>query len=191
MKLHYNSPLVLSYALFCTIVYFLNVFTAGSFVNMFSVPPTINWSNPLEYVRLFTHIIGHDYSSMTHLVGNMTYILLLGPILEEKYGSQKLLLMILVTAGFTGLLNVLFLNTGLLGASGIVFMFIILVSFTNTKESGIPLTFVLVIALFLGQEIINSFKSDNVSQFAHIIGGVFGGIFGYFLRPSGKGHAKH
>lgn len=191
MKIHYNSPLVLSYALFCTIVYFLNLFTNGAFINMFSVPPTINWSNPLEYIRLFTHVIGHDYSSMAHLVGNMTYILLLGPILEEKYGSQKLFLMILVTAGLTGLLNVLLLNTGLLGASGIVFMFIILISFTNTKESGIPLTFVLVIALFLGQEIINSFKSDNVSQFAHIIGGIFGGIFGYFLRPSAAKVTKY
>ena len=183
MKIHYNSPVVLSFALISTVVYLLNVFTLGAFVNLFSVPPSLNWSNPISYFRLFSHIVGHDYSSMQHLVGNMTFILLLGPILEEKYGAKNLLFMILFTGGITGLMNVMFLNTALLGASGIVFMFIVLVSFTNTKSSGIPLTFILIILLFVGQEVLNSFKSDNVSQFAHIIGGVIGSGFGYMLRP--------
>jgi membrane associated rhomboid family serine protease len=186
MKIHYNSPVVLTFALLCTAIYILNVFTAGAFIDLVSVPPSLNWSNPLSYFRLFSHVLGHDYTSMQHLVGNMTFVLLLGPILEEKYGSKNLLMMILVTAGITGLLNVLFLSTSLMGASGIVFMFIVLVSFTNTKNNGIPLTFVLVLLLFLGQEVLNSFQSDNISQFAHIVGGIFGSIFGYMLRPAAK-----
>ena len=40
---------------------------------------------PMTYVRLFTHVLGHvDWE---HFIGNMMYILLLGPMLEEKYGS--------------------------------------------------------------------------------------------------------
>jgi membrane associated rhomboid family serine protease len=112
-------------------------------------------------------------------MGNMTFILLLGPIVEERYGSKKTLGMILITALVTALMNLFFFNTGLIGASGIVFMLIVLVSFTNVKSGQIPVTFILVAVLFVGKELLNSMWADNVSQFAHIMGGACGGIFGF------------
>ncbi len=183
MKITYNSPVVLSFALLATVIYFVNTFTANIFANLFVCPASMNFANPIDYIRLFTHPLGH--ANLQHLVGNMTYILLLGPILEEKYGSRNILIMILTTAFITGILNVLFLPTGLLGASGIVFMFIILVSFTNPQD-GIPLTFVLILVLFLGQELLNAFSNDNISQFAHIIGGLVGSFYGFMLNRREK-----
>jgi membrane associated rhomboid family serine protease len=103
-------------------------------------------------------------------------------MLESSYGSRSLLLMIAVTALVTGALNALFFRTALLGASGVVFMMILLASFTNFTEGEIPLTFILVLALYLGREIFNSFSANNVSEFAHIAGGVCGSLFGFF-RP--------
>ncbi len=179
MKITYNSPVVLTFALTASIILLLNYFTANAIMGLFTCPASINFANPLDYIRLVTHVLGH--ASLQHLVGNMTYILLLGPILEEKYGSKNILIMIITTAFITGLLNVLFLPTGLLGASGIVFMFIILVSFTNPQD-GLPLTFILIIILFLGQEILNAFKTDNISQFAHITGGLVGSFYGFILN---------
>lgn len=146
-------------------------------MDYFTVKNTIDWTNPLSIFSLFSHVIGHG--SLEHLLGNMTFILLLGPIVEEKYGSKFTLLMIALTALITGILNIAFFNTGLLGASGIVFMLILLVSFTNVKGGQIPLTFILVAVLFIGKEVIQSLQSDQVSQFAHIIGGVCGSIFGF------------
>jgi membrane associated rhomboid family serine protease len=90
--------------------------------------------------------------------------------------------MMLVTALVTGLLNILFFHTGLLGASGIVFMLILLVSFTNSKSGEIPLTFILIALLFIGKEILQSLQSDQISQFAHIIGGICGSVFGFTTR---------
>ena len=52
--------------------------------------------------------------------------------------------MILVTALLTALLNAVFFNTGLLGASGIVFMLILLSSCANIRAGEIPLTLILV-----------------------------------------------
>jgi membrane associated rhomboid family serine protease len=101
---------------------------------------------------------------------------------EEKYGSKRLLIMILLTALVTGILNILFFNTGLLGASGIVFMLILLSSFTNVRNGEIPITFILVAFLFLGKEVLESIQNDNISQFAHIIGGICGSIFGFRSR---------
>nr|HMP30396.1 rhomboid family intramembrane serine protease [Saprospiraceae bacterium] len=133
--------------------------------------------NPISIFTLFSHVLGH--ANWGHLLGNMTFILLVGPIVEEKYGSKRLLTMILLTALVTGILNILFFNTGLLGASGVVFMLILLSSFTNVRAGEVPITFILVALLFLGKEIMESLQNDNISQFAHVIGGICGSFFGF------------
>ena len=180
MRISYNSPVILSFALICSIVFFLDQFTGNNLMPYFTVGTSLN-AHPITIFSLFSHIIGHG--SIEHLLGNMTFVLLLGPIVEEKYGSTKTIFMILVTAFVTGLINTLFFSTGLLGASGIVFMLILLVSFTNVKDGKIPLTFILVALLFIGKEVIQSMQADHVSQSAHIIGGLCGSVFGFL---SGK-----
>jgi membrane associated rhomboid family serine protease len=100
-------------------------------------------------------------------------------MLEEKYGSNNLLTMMFLTALITGILNVVFFSSGLLGASGIVFMMILLSSMTNLRQGKIPLTFVLVVFLFLGKEVLSIFQNNNISEFAHIVGGICGAIFGF------------
>ena len=179
MKIHYNSPVILTYTIICIAVIILNnLFHIPITKYLFTVYPGFNFLNPLDYFRLFSHIIGHI--SWAHLLSNFSMILLIGPLLEEKYGSGKLLEMIAVTAFITGLLNTILFTTGLLGASGVVFMLILLGSFSNLKSGHIPLTFILVAFLFLGSEIIKGCSADNISQFAHLIGGAIGAVYGYY-----------
>lgn len=188
MRLQYNSPVILTYSLISIGVLIASIFTGGAINDMFfTLIPNLDLGNPLWYLRLFTHVIGH--ANLAHLLGNFTFILLLGPILEEKYGSKDLLIMILVTALVTGLLQIFFFDKALLGASGVVFMLILLSSITNAK-GGIPLTFVLVVLLFLGKEVLASFENDDISQFAHIIGGVLGGFFGFLMEGGRSGSLK-
>ena len=177
MRISYNSPVILSFTFISAAVYLMDVLFFGNLTrNFFTVYPGFSFLNPLDYLRLISHAIGH--SSWQHLLGNFTFILLIGPILEEKYGSRDLLLMMFITALITGVLNSFFFSTGLLGASGIVFMLIILSSITNIRQGEIPLTFILITVLFLGQEVVNIARADNISQAAHIIGGICGGFFG-------------
>ena len=186
MRITYNSPVILTITFICVIVLGVDVFAGQTLTRtFFTVYPTFSFSNPIDYLRLFTHALGH--ANWLHLVSNFTFILLLGPILEEKYGSKTLLLMMFITALITGILNALFFSTALLGASGIVFMFIILSSITNFRKGEIPLTFVLISVLFLGKEVMNIFNADNISQFAHIIGGIFGGVFGLRMSKDNQG----
>jgi membrane associated rhomboid family serine protease len=160
------------------VVLSISQLTGGELMKkMFVNYPGLHFADPLSYFRLFSHAMGHR--DWAHLIGNFSFILLIGPILEEKYGSKKLLIMMIIAAGITGLLNSLFLSTGLLGASGIVFMFIIIGSFTNFKSGEIPLTFILVILLFLTKEVVDAFQKDSISQFAHILGGICGSVFGF------------
>ena len=180
MKLKFNSPVILGFSLLCVAVYVLDKLTAGSLMPYFMLGQ-VDFSRPLTILTLFTHVIGH--ANIEHLLGNLTFILLVGPIVEEKYGDARTLMMMAITALVTGLLNILFFHTGLMGASGIVFMLILLVSFTNTKSGEIPITFILIALLFVGKEIISSLASDQISQFAHIIGGICGSVFGFINRP--------
>jgi len=175
MKLSYNSPVILTFAIVAISVFLTDRFLFST-MGYFSLPPHFNFTSPIAYFRLFSHIAGHG--SWPHLFGNFALILLIGPIVEEKYGAKKLLFMMMVTALVTSILNILIFSSGVLGASGIAFMLIILGSLTNFKAKEIPLTFILIIVLYIGKEVINSFTPDNISQFSHIVGGVTGAVFG-------------
>lgn len=176
-----NAPVTLSFVSIALIVTILDTYLIEGFAKqIFAVGPSMSVSNPLDYFRLVSHIFGH--ADFSHLFGNLFMLLLLGPILEEKYGAKRMVLLIFLTALITGLLNVLLFPKGLMGASGIVFMVIILSSIVNIKENSIPLTFILVFCLFIGGEVLKIFNDDNISQAAHIIGGICGAFAGFKMR---------
>ncbi len=177
LGIRYNAPVILTFSILAAGIFFLSQSLGEGFNRFISLSPYLDISNPLEMPTLFTYVLGH--ASIDHLLGNLTFILLLGPVMEEKYGSKNILIMILLTALITAIINISFFSTGLWGASGIVFMLIILISFTNVKDGEIPLSFILVVLLFIGKEVLHSLQADQVSQFAHILGGVCGSFFGF------------
>ena len=147
-KISFNSPVILGFVGICFAVMLINMATDGKSNDLLFVTYHSSLRNPLTYIRFFTYIFGHD--GWTHFIGNMGYILLLGPLLEEKYGSARILQIIAVTAVVTSLINYIFFwNVALCGASGICFAFILLSSFTSLNEREIPLTFLLVSAEML------------------------------------------
>ena len=64
-----------------------------------------------------------------------------------------------------------------------VFALILLSSFVRLKDGKIPLTFILVALIYIGQQIFEGiFINDNISNLTHIIGGVVGAATGYALN---------
>jgi membrane associated rhomboid family serine protease len=183
MKIKYNAPTTLTFTLLCAIVLLLDKVIPGLSKTWFAVPGRGSFDSGTirSWVTLFSHILGHE--DLEHFLSNFAFILLLGPILEATYGSRGLLFMTIITAAVTGVLNILLFPMGLMGASGIVFMMILLASFTNFNKGEIPLTFILIMALYLGKEVVNAFQHNNISEFGHIMGGLCGSVFGY-LRPA-------
>lgn len=166
----------------CFVATLLGVITSGKITQIIFMTYHSSLTNPMTYVRFVTHIFGH--SGWSHFIGNASYLLLLGPMLEEKYGSKELIEVIGITAIATGLVNYIFFwNVGLCGASGVVFAFIILASFTGFKEGEIPLTFILVAVIFIGQQVHEGIAvQDDISNMAHIVGGIVGSVIGYILN---------
>ena len=176
----YNAPVTLTFSLICLLVLGLGIYTDNASTRMFFMTYNGGWFNPLTYLRLFTYIFGH--ANWDHFIGNIMYILILGPMIEEKYGSIKLMKMIAITAVIGGLANnIVFPNVRLCGASGIVFMMIILASATSFEKGQVPLTLILVLIIYLGGEIYDAlYVDDNISQLAHIAGGICGAVFGLY-----------
>ncbi len=177
LKIRFNAPVILGFALLSTAVLALNLLTNNFLLPIFALNGSFNMVDPFFYIGLLTYPLGH--SGPEHWFGNISLLLLVGPIMEEKYGSKNMLTMILLTTVLSGILHVIFFSYGLVGASGVVFMLIVLISFANVRSGEIPLTFVLVVLLYLGREVVSYFQADNISQFAHIIGGALGGVFGF------------
>ncbi len=181
MKIDYNAPVVLTFTLICLAVLLIDSVVPIKFTdNFFTVYGTFNAASPLDYLRLVTHSMGH--SGFQHFLNNSLLLLLLGPILEERYGSLKLLAVMFFTSIVTAVFNIIMSDTGVRGASGIVFAFIILASIVNVKKGTLPLTFILIFIIYIGGEITSLFKADNVSQSAHIVGGIVGAVFGFIVN---------
>lgn len=127
LKITFNSSVVLGFASICLVVMIINYITGGISNQLLFMTYHSSLKEPMTYVRLFTHVLGHD--GWEHFIGNMAYILLLGPLLEEKYGSVRILQVIAITALVTGVINYIFFwNVALCGASGVCFAFILLSS---------------------------------------------------------------
>ena len=141
--------MILTFFLLSLLVLFLDDWTGGwTTMHLFCVYRS-SLRDPLFYIRLFGHVLGH--AGWEHFLNNML------------------------------LQCVLFPRTGLLGASGIVFMLIMLSSLAGFS-GGIPVTMLLVAALYFGQQVYDIILvHDNVANFMHIVGGLCGTAFGYYF----------
>lgn len=180
--IRFNAPVILGFALLALAALLLGHWTDGASTYRYFSVYRASLSEPLTYLRFFTHVLGH--ASYDHYMGNMLLLLLVGPGIEEKYGHKTTALCIAVTALITGLVQFAFFpDTVLLGASGVVFMMIVLSSFTEMGKEGIPITLILVVIFYLGNELLDGLVSaDNVSQLTHIIGGLCGLMFGFSIK---------
>ncbi|MCR4586695.1 MAG: rhomboid family intramembrane serine protease [Lachnospiraceae bacterium] len=182
LKITFNAPVVLTFALISLVALILSYVTFGVSNRLLFMTYRSSALSPLTYLRLFTHVLGH--SGWAHFIGNMSYLLLLGPMLEEKYGSSEIIWVIVSTALVTGLVNcLLFSDVALCGASGVVFAFILLTSFTSFKQGELPVSVILVALIYIGQQVCDGlFVQDNISNLSHIIGGLVGAVIGYRLN---------
>ena len=179
MKFQYNSIIIITYFFISFFSFILNFITHGKSNKRLFSSYRNTLLSPLTYVRLVTHSIGH--SNWSHFMNNFLYILLVGPMIEEKYGSIPLLKMMIITSLVIGIFNFIFSKRGIIGASGIVYMLITLSSAVNISDGGIPITLILICLFYVVNEIINSiFKHDGVSHISHFIGALCGIIFIFY-----------
>ena len=72
-KITFNSPVVLTFVFLSLCAVIANFLTAGLSNRLLFMTYHSSFKDPLTYVRLFTHVLGH--SGWSHYIGNMMYIL--------------------------------------------------------------------------------------------------------------------
>lgn len=178
-KFDYSAPVILTYFFICLIILLIDKLCKGKFsATFFTTYKNDSLLNPLTYFKLISHSLGH--TDWDHLYSNFIKILLIGPLIEEKYGSINLLIAMIITSLIIGIINKLFGKGGILGASGVAYMLILLSSFVNMENGKIPITLTLIILFFVVDEVIKLFrrKKDGVSHLGHITGAICGVVFG-------------
>ena len=177
----YNSPVIISYLIVSIIAWLLNIITNKKSNKLLFTSYRSSPFNPLTYIRLFTHSIGHV--DLSHLIHNFLFILLIGPMIEEKYGSINLLIMLLITSLVIGLFNTIFSNYSITGASGNVYMLIVLSSFSNISEGKIPITLVLILIFYVISEFKDRLIEGNKKTYhtGHLLGALCGIGFGFYF----------
>lgn len=178
-KFDYNAPVILTYFFICLIILIIDKLCKGKFsATFFTTYKNDSLLNPLTYFKLISHSLGH--ADWDHLYSNFIKILLIGPLIEEKYGSINLLIAMILTSLIIGIVNKVFGKGGILGASGVAYMLILLSSFVNMENGKIPITLTLIILFFVVDEVIKLFrrKKDGVSHLGHITGAICGIILG-------------
>lgn len=183
-RISFNSPAILGFSFLCFFALILNLVSGGLTNKIFFSVYRSSLLSPFTYIRLFGHVLGH--AGWEHFIGNITLILVVGPLLEEKYGSFNMIFVILSTALVTGMVNFIFFpDVQLLGASGVVFALILLSSLTSIKDGSIPLTFILVAVIYIGGQVYDGiFVKDNVSNLTHILGGMVGAGLGCIMNKN-------
>ena len=161
----YNAVVTLTMFFISLGVLLLDKITKGKASRKIFSTERASLLNPLTYIRFFTHILGH--SDWEHLSNNYLKILLLGPLIEEKYGSINFLIMILITAFVVAIANFIKGHVWLKGASCISFMLTVLSAFVNITENKIPITLILIILFYIIDEIKKLKRDDNIAHDSH------------------------
>jgi membrane associated rhomboid family serine protease len=182
-RLSVEAPVIVGFTFVCVFLHLLNMTIFRGISVFLGVDSHFSPFSPMQYVRLFTHIAGHD--GLVHLRNNMTNMLLVGPSAEAGFGSKAILQVMGVVAITTAFAHMLVgkRNSRQLGASGFVFALILLNSLCSARSGKIPVSFVLTALLWLVDEFVwLFFGKDNTSHHAHLVGGIVGAIAGFVIH---------
>ncbi len=190
-----DAPVTVTFSMISILLFVLDSFVVkGKWTALFMSSPAAGGdflfvpNKVLSYVRL----VMYSFSAVSWevLITNLIFILLLGPSMEERYGSVIIGLMMLVSALFSGVLNACFCKNSIVGCTPIVFMMIFLNSFLSFSKKKIPSSFVLVFILFIVREIFVKNPNGVVGIFIGIAGGLCGSLFAFLASPKAKAARK-
>lgn len=185
VALQYNAPVTLTFALLSLLALALAELTDGwttKHLFCFYKSPLSDW---LTYVRGALHVLGG--SDLTTSTGNLIILLVAGPAAEERFGSWKVLIGVLLTAAVSAaVMWHLFPSSVLMGAGGVLLMMLVLASFASARAGSVPVTLLLVLVLFLGSEVLRAVTgSAGIQDLTHIVGGAVGLLIGLLFGRRG------
>lgn len=195
LKFIFDSPVVLVFSVVSAVIFISDlILKLNLSEKIFECPgaksvPAFDFKSALSYVKLVIYPFGGENSTSFFL--NIGFILLLGPVLEERYGSIMLTLMIFITSLVGGVLTACVSTFGISGCGEIVFMMIILSVLSVFIKKQLPVSWIFIFALYLAFSLFSGkkisgfmpFMQNNVPVFIQLASGICGSLFGFFVCP--------
>ncbi len=153
---------------------------------------SMNLRAPLDYVRLFCHVLGSD--GWSPLLLNSVLLLLLGRSIEESSGSLPLAVMLLLSALAAGVITCLIPSLSTRGPDALIFLMILLNFLICLSAGSISCSWILVFLAFTAFRsygLIMPTASKNVPLmlqaciplFVSLAGGIAGCLPAFLLLP--------
>lgn len=197
LKLSYDAPVTLTFSLVCIVLFLVDNFLLKNFLgqHIFCSPTAakgpypFSFSEFISYPRLILYVFGSK--SFVLLFTNLIYILLLGPSVEEQYGSVVIGIMIAVSALFSGVLNASFCSATLQGTAPIVFTMIFLNAFMTFSRRKIPVSFIVVMILYILIGCLDKEANGFIGTIVNMAGGLCGSLFAFLASPKARADSKY
>lgn len=192
----FDSPVTISFSLLSVLLFVLNclAFKGTLDVKILTSPTTSAGPIPFmatqisSYLRLFLYAFGSQ--NFVGLLSNLLFLLMLGPVMEERYGSLVIGIMMAVSVLFSGVLNTCFCETSLQGCMPIIFMMIFLNSFMSFSKKKIPVSFLVIFVFYIAREVFGKTFSEIVGLIICITGGLCGSLFAFLTSPKVRAEKK-
>lgn len=197
IKLTYDAPVTLTFVFISLILFVVNSFLLkGKLTEMILTSPTTREGVlpfAVQDIRSYFRMIFYVFGSGTEMVSmlcNLIFILLLGPAMEDRYGSVITGIMILISAVFSGVLNACFCQQGLTGCVCVVFMMIFLNAFLSIQKKKLPCSFLAVFVLFIFREVTEKNPNGAIGIIVTICGGLCGSLLCFLASPKVRAAKK-
>ena len=199
LGIEYNAPVSLTFSIFCLVAFVLEKFLLEKMVPDLHLFTSLTKqgsefafvaSNPVHYVRLITYVFGAV--NWNQLFISLILVLLLGPSLEINYGGKLLFVMMLISSFVSGVISACFSTVTLSGASSVIFMMIILSSYSAIEKKRMPLSLIFVFIFFFAKETMEMLAETSCFYpvLISLLGGFLGCVFGFIATPIKRGKKK-
>lgn len=196
LKFSYDAPVSQTFVILSFVIFLIDLFALKFKLNTtYLISPTSSqgvlpfvFSDPLSWARIFLYIFGGK--DQVVLVTNLLLVILIGPTMEERYGSVIIGIMFFVSALFSAVLNTLVCKNGMSGCGSVVFMLLILNAMMFFTKKTISATSITMIVLFVCREFF--IKNDNgiAGSLITLAGGLCGSLFAFIASPKARAAKK-
>lgn len=172
------------------VIIFLIQMTAGEwFTNMFQLTGGEAFTRPY---MLITHMFLHGGPG--HLFWNMYALMIFGPLLEQKIGPKRFILLFLGSGFLAGFISS-FVYPSALGASGAIMGMLgtLIILMPNLKLLlffFIPMPLKYAGILWALLDIFGLFYVSGIGNVAHLVGLAMGLLYGLYLKAQRKQYTK-
>jgi membrane associated rhomboid family serine protease len=195
LKFVYDAPVTLSFIIIALLFFIISLIAPKAGIQELLVAPSasgaakFSFTNIKSILGLFLYIFNGKDRLL--LFTNLLFVALIGPSMEERYGSFIIGIMMFVSGIFAGVLNACFCKDPMYGCSSIVFMLVLLNALMNFSKNKITGTALSMLILFILREaFIENHPNKALGVIIVLAGGLCGSLFAFLTSPKARSERK-